>query len=1206
MTIARLRRASELDPKQAMPYNNLGAALRNKGRGGGEPGTVVGVTAMTEQTLFHEALAKPVAERAAFLDGVCSGQPKLRAAVESLLALHEVAGSFLTQPAFADILQTTDTPGTSDHHRGSDTTDGSHPRSDVAAGDLPAVPGYRVLRELARGGMGRVLAAYDLRLERDVALKVLLPGANADRFVRESKITARLPHPGIPPVHALGTLADGSPYLAMKLIAGQTLAEEMKSADRPRLLQVFTQVCQAVGFAHSREIIHRDLKPGNVMVGAFGEVQVMDWGLAKELGERRGLSPPSEPDRRDEPGGSPEQTQAGTILGTPAYMAPEQARGEATDARSDVFALGGILCAILTGQSPFCGKSLPEIIRRAGAADLAETNARLDGCGADAELIALCRRCLSPRPVDRPADGQAVADALIAYLNGVQERLQTAERERAVALTRETEQRKRRRVQLALAAAVLVLLAGGGTFAWWQDRQASERNATEARLAGERDAQERNKREQARQSIDANLKLATDLRKQYRFKQAKAALDQALLLATGAAPDRLAEVEQAHHDLELVARLDDIRFRKWMWIAVKSGKGKFNHQIAAPEYRQAFAKRDLDLTTLDPAEAAKRIAASALKAELVAAVDDWALYEPEPSLRDRLLDVARRADPGPWTNRLRNSAVLIDRDAVEKLAKDADPASTSAATLSMLARRMEHLNLNPAPLLRAARTAHPTDFELAFALARWHGNRVDDQATGSYEAARALRPENVAVWLNLGQALGLKGQVEEAIVCCRKAIELNPKLALAHINLGFALLSDKGRAEESTACFRKGIELNPTFAEAHYGLGLALEKKSQVEEAIACFKKALELDPKLAAAHSNLGAILFDVKRDYNGAIACFEKAIELDPKLARARFNLGNALKDKGQMDEAIACYRKALELDPKLIVAHCNLGDVLSRTDRMDEAIVCWRNAIAVDPKFTQVHFNLGLALYGLGKFDEAVSFFRKAVALDPQGPKAHGALGQALIGQGRYAEARNASARALALLPENHPMRTPASRQVRICEQLLKLEERLLRLLRGEDRARSVLESLDLARMCQLKRLNAAAARFSAEAFAGAPKLADNLQARHRYHAACSAVLAATGKGPDAAKLDEAAKARWRGQALDWLKTDLTALGKLLESGPPRVRPFVVRTLNNWQNDSDLAGIRDAAALSNLPVDELKAFTQLWADVAALLEKAEGKRK
>jgi WD40 repeat protein len=366
---------------------------------------------------------------------------------------------------------------TSDHARGSASADGSRPDSDAPASDLPTVPGYRVLREIARGGMGRVLAAFDLSLDRDVALKILLPGANADRFVRESKITARLPHPGIPPVYALGTLADGSPFLAMKLIAGQTLAIEMKTADRPRLLQAFAQVCQAVGFAHSRGIIHRDLKPANVMVGAFGEVQVMDWGLAKDLTSREVVDQPrasetlTEPtigtDANQTPDPSPpgestdDRTQAGVVLGTPAYMAPEQARGEAADARADVFALGAILCAILTGQPPFGGRSPREVIQRAGAADLAEALARLDGCGADAELVALCQRCLSPDPVDRPADGRAVADGLTAYLNGVQEQLQAAERERAVAVAREAEQRKRRRVQLTLSAAVALVLVTG-------------------------------------------------------------------------------------------------------------------------------------------------------------------------------------------------------------------------------------------------------------------------------------------------------------------------------------------------------------------------------------------------------------------------------------------------------------------------------------------------------------------------------------------------------------------------------------------------------------------------------------------------------------------------------------------------------------------------------------------------------------------------
>src|SRR5262249_15450763 len=189
-----------------------------------------------------------------------------------------------------------------------------------------------------------------------------------------------------PPVHALGTLADGSPFLAMKLVAGQTLAIEMKSADRPRLLQAFVQVCQAVGFAHSRGVIHRDLKPANVMVGAFGEVQVMDWGLAKDLSSpqaqdeppwprtlpasQTGAGPEQTLDHRGPGEATDERTQAGQVMGTPAYMAPEQARGAAVDARADVFALGGILCALLTGQPPYSGPSPLEVLRRAAAADL--------------------------------------------------------------------------------------------------------------------------------------------------------------------------------------------------------------------------------------------------------------------------------------------------------------------------------------------------------------------------------------------------------------------------------------------------------------------------------------------------------------------------------------------------------------------------------------------------------------------------------------------------------------------------------------------------------------------------------------------------------------------------------------------------------------------------------------------------------------------
>jgi serine/threonine protein kinase len=311
-------------------------------------------------------------------------------------------------------------------------------------------------KELARGGMGVVLAARDVVLGREVAIKMLLSGTESNpvavrRFMDEARITARLAHPCIPPVYALGTLSDGRPYLAMKLIRGRTLAAvlaareqrvttdddesaELTAFHAPGLLQVFDQICQAVGFAHSQKIVHRDLKPANIMVGAFGEVQVMDWGLARDLSRRSrdGHSTPVphevEPDiPAAETCGHADDTDRsrhGEALGTPAYMPPEQARGDwdKVDARADVFALGGILCAILTGKPPYTGRNVMELVKRAVAADLSEAFARLDACQADPALVKLAKWCLAPAPADRPLDGGTVAAILLAHQFDADER----------------------------------------------------------------------------------------------------------------------------------------------------------------------------------------------------------------------------------------------------------------------------------------------------------------------------------------------------------------------------------------------------------------------------------------------------------------------------------------------------------------------------------------------------------------------------------------------------------------------------------------------------------------------------------------------------------------------------------------------------------------------------------------------------------------
>jgi serine/threonine protein kinase/Flp pilus assembly protein TadD len=724
----------------------------------------------------------------------------------------------------------------------------------------PAPSGYELFDAIGEGGMGVVYRARDLSLDREVAVKILKPDFAPDsaigrRFVDEARITGQLQHPGIPPIHQTGTLADGRPFLAMKLIKGQTLnaildtctrRKQLKDGDRtlagtacsdhaPNILAVFDAICQAVSYAHAHGVIHRDLKPANVMVGAFGEVQVMDWGLAKFLGP----NPPREiTDAIDDPmatelaatRNADTATQAGAVLGTLAFMPPEQAGGEIDkiDERADVFGLGAILCVILTGQPPYAGVSAAAIRRKALRGELADAYARLDTSGGEPALIELAKRCLSPELAKRPRNAGEVANAVSTFLAETEARARRAEIERAQLLTKAAEERKRRRVQLALALSLLslVTVAGGGL--WFVQHQ----RATAERIRVLR-------REQARLTVEGSLAQAMNHLRRSRWAEASLLIHQAAQSLDDAESDAIAkQLADAERLLELVRRVDTASIKSNAWLG-----SNFDHTSAEREYASAFAQAGVASLGEDIAVVASRIQESPIRELLVAAIDDWAWQAINSPHRTWLLNVARAADPHPWRDRFRDPAVWTDDAGLAVLAKDVDVRLHSPHLLVVLGRvlMVRKLDARAAEILSRAYQQHPNDYSINFDLgsALQRAGR-DAEAIGYFRAAIAIRPDAVPAYNNLATSLNKSGHADQAMQILRTALTIDPSFSSAYLNLG-VIYGNQRRFDDAIATFQKAADISPTFPNAWGALGQALIDRGRFAEAVAALDKAVVL-----------------------------------------------------------------------------------------------------------------------------------------------------------------------------------------------------------------------------------------------------------------------------------------------------------------------------------------------------------------------------
>jgi formylglycine-generating enzyme required for sulfatase activity len=344
---------------------------------------------------------------------------------------------------------------------------------------------YEVLGEAGRGGQGAVLEAWDEDLMRTVAMKVLHDGSgrgptpvedatHLGRFLEEAQVTGQLDHPGIVPVHELGLDSEGRVYFTMKLVQGRDLKAVFECVHagaegwtRTRALTVMLKVCDAMAYAHSKGVLHRDLKPGNVMVGEYGEVYVMDWGLARLAGRDDSrdvrVRPEVRSQRREqasEADDSPLYTMDGDVVGTPAYMSPEQARGDldGMGPRSDVYAVGAMFYHLLTGHTPYVHPGESTSSRDVWKRLLAGPPVPIERLAPDApaELVAICERAMARDPARRYADMGALAGDLSAYLEG---RVVSAFEAGAWAEARKWV-RRNTTLALALTAAVVLLVVG--------------------------------------------------------------------------------------------------------------------------------------------------------------------------------------------------------------------------------------------------------------------------------------------------------------------------------------------------------------------------------------------------------------------------------------------------------------------------------------------------------------------------------------------------------------------------------------------------------------------------------------------------------------------------------------------------------------------------------------------------------------------------
>lgn len=850
--------------------------------------------------------------------------------------------------------------------------------------EIPSERKYDVKKELGRGGMGAVYRVEESSLERDVAMKKII-GSPTDhgvkRFIREAKITAKLDHPNIVTIHDFGLNKEGEYYFTMNHVKGNDLKEILNKIDNKdpkylkkytlnKKLQIYKGILDAIALAHSKGIIHRDLKPANIMVGRFGEVQVMDWGLAKDNSKEDIVSDGKVKETRKG------LTLDGQVMGSPGFMAPEQADGriEDVDELSDVWSLGAILYKMLSLEKPIDGDSVREIVINTARGKVIPLRKKAKKVSKELESIVM--KAIAPEREDRYPNVEKLHEDIDSYL----ERKPVSAH--SYGITEKINKWIQRHPTAAIScgvAAILLSISGVvGGLLYSQKEEAKDKAKTETARAD-----------------DATLEKKAAQSEVRGQQQSEAILSRIKFL----------KVNENYYESALPIIQEAIDSSKNYWkpyLVLAKHQARFgNHQEAEKLFEKAneVFRKQLNKDSVEIFFEAGMYYGLPLELggrglEETAHNYFKKAYSANPNAifgkLSRATELMIKAKINPdEANKYLSEAVKISKELTKDItAKNIDATwlvrgwvlGTSIFSDYKNPSFLKHKNLSEAKnaLLHVVDESHGKINIRNFLAMLYAHLGEHDKAIQILSKLLKIKKEDF-LYLNRGFTYAKKGDPEKAIQDYNKAIRLNPKEFIFYYNRGSAY-HDKGDLEKAIVNYDEAIRLNPKFVGAYLDRGLAYKKKGKLKKAIEDFNEAIMLNPKLTDAYFNRGHAYED-KGDLEKAIEDYNEAIRLNPKKPNIYNNRGTAYAGKGNLEKAIEDFNEAIRLNPKFAVAYSNRGLAYKNKGNLEKAIEDLNEAIRLDPKFVDAYIIRGTAYADKGDLEKAIEDFTKSINLDPK---------------------------------------------------------------------------------------------------------------------------------------------------------------------------------------------------------------------------------